>query len=219
MSEICDNLVFKARMDQIIKLLEDYKEYTEQGMPKDLGLFGEWLKQKYAGQEAYLTDEEEVNEAGLDAMASYVLGGLTNYVEAWVKLTYQDLPIVSLGDFGILKTVEFLQNPTKKMISDQVIMERTTCNESVKRLVKEGLLSEATDPKDRRMKRVQLTARGRDLIQILNQKMIALGKLLMGNLNEVEKKSLLPPLKKLADFHEVLYRQTEREKVKEWYGL
>lgn len=206
-------------MDEIIQLLEDYKAYREKGIPGDFGLFGEFLRQKYADAQEYLTDEEEVNEAGLDVMASYVLGGLTNYVEAWVKLTYQDLPLLSLGDFGIIKTVEFAKNPTKKMIADSVIMERSTCIESIKRLIDKGLLSEETDEKDRRMKRVRLTPYGEEIVQLLYERMRSLGKLLVGNLNEVEKKSLLPPLKKLLDFHEHLYRHKDRQKIKELYKL
>ena len=206
-------------MDKIIQLLQDYQAYSEKGIPEDFALFGEWLKQKYADEQEYLTNAQDVNEAGLDVMAAYVLGGLTSFVEMWLKLSYQDIPLGSLGDFGILKGVEFMRNPSKKMIADQLIMERTTCMESIKRLVKEGVLSEETDPDDRRVKRVSLTPYGREVTEKVNQKMMALGHLLMGNLSEVEKKSLLPPLKKLLDFHDYLYRKKGKEEVKELYNL
>ncbi|MEM6634121.1 MAG: MarR family winged helix-turn-helix transcriptional regulator, partial [Bacteroidota bacterium] len=189
------------------------------GIPGDFHLFGEWLKQKYADSQEYLTEEEEINRIGVDVMTSYLIGGLTGYLETWLKLAYQDLPIVSLGDFGIIKAVEHHQNPTKKMIADSLIMERTTCMESIKRMVKEGLLTEETDSKDRRMKRVRLTPKGREMSMLLNKKMSALSTLLVGNLDELEKKSLIPILKKLNKFHEFLYREKSREEVKERYYL
>ncbi len=209
----------KAGMETIIRLLTDYQEYARSGNPEELGQFGEWLRQKYAGEVEYATDDEEVNEAGLDVMASYVLGGLTNFTEYWVKLAYQDLPLLSLGDFAIIKTIEYLGNPTKKTIAAEVVMERTTCNESIKRLSKAGLLSEETDAQDRRMRRVRLTPAGEEMVRVLNQRMTALGALLMGNLDEVEKKSLIPPLQKLLNFHRYLYRNKEKQEVKELYRL
>lgn len=206
-------------MDHIIQLLQDYQAYQETGLGEDLGLFGEWLRQKYIDKENIQTDEEDVNEAGLDIMVSYMLGGMSAYMDYWVKQFYHDLPLVSMGDFGIIKSVEFRKNPTKKMIYEDQIMERTTCIESIKRLVKKGILNEETDPHDKRMKRVTLSEEGEKLNEMLNIKMMALGKLLVGNLNEVEKKSLMPALKKLNDFHAQLYRNSDVEKVKEMYGV
>lgn len=206
-------------MEDVIELLKDYQTFQKQGHKGDFLHFGEWLKQKYAPKETYLTNEEEVNEAGLDVMASYLIGGLSNYVEVWVKLTYQDLPLNSLGDFGIMKIVEFAKNPTKKVIVENSVMERTTCIESIKRLTKEGLFAETIDPKDRRKRRVSLTAKGEEMIELLNVRMMALGKLLSGNLDELEKKSLLPILNKLIDFHDQLYRQKDRQAIKEQFGL
>ena len=206
-------------MDQIIKLLQDYKEYNEKGIPEDLGLFGEWLKQKYADASTYKTDREAVDQYGIDVMASYFLCGLGSFVDHWLKLSFQELPLVSLGDFGIIKKVEHYGNPSKKMIADALIMERTTCIESIKRLTKKGLLTEKTDKEDQRMKRVSLTPYGQEVSAQLNIKMSALGSLLVGNLNEVEKKSLVPILKKLVEFHDYLYRKKDKEEVKALYNL
>ena len=173
-------------MDQIIRLLTDFKEFSETTRSDNFALFGEWLKQKYGEEQHYLTDRDAVNEAGLDVMASYLLGGLTSYAEAWVKLTYEGLPLISLGDFAILKTIERLEHPSKSEVADQVTMERTTCIESIRRLVRNGILQEAGDPADRRLKRVSLTREGREILGVVDTKMVALGTLLMGNLNQMD---------------------------------
>ncbi|HMQ48796.1 MAG TPA: MarR family winged helix-turn-helix transcriptional regulator [Saprospiraceae bacterium] len=206
-------------MEKAIQLLLAFQEFSQSHHSEDLSLFGEWLKQR-SGQEAdYLTDEPSVNEAGLDIMASYLIGKLSSYVETWVKISYQDLPILSLGDFGIIKTVESLGNPTKKEIAAQSIMERTTCMESIKRMIRLGLLEEYTDQVDKRLKRVMLTSEGQHLTALLNKKMMSLGILLMGNLNEVEKKSLVVILKKLNDFHDNLYQKRDDLNIAALYQL
>lgn len=206
-------------MDNIIQLINDYKVFTEQLHSEDPVLFGEWLKQKYAPSTHYLTNDSEVNEAGLDVMAAYLLGGLTSYVEAWVKLTYQDLPILSLGDFAIIKAVQYLLHPRKKDIMNQTIMERTTCMESIKRLIKVGILKEYNDEKDKRVKRVVLTSIGEELVIKIDKKMMNLSKLLVGNLSEIEKKSLLSLLQKLNNFHAELYQKRDTINIKQQYEL
>ncbi|MEL6924771.1 MAG: MarR family winged helix-turn-helix transcriptional regulator [Bacteroidota bacterium] len=206
-------------MDKAIQLLKEFQEFSEKGNKADFGLFGEWLKQKHAPESNLATDKAEVNDAGLDAMAGYLLGGLGSYADVWIKLSYQTLPLVSVQDYGIIKTVQYVGNPTKKMLVEKAVMERSTCIEAIKRLVREGLLKEEVDKKDRRLRRVRLTAKGKKLIPLVDEKMKALGTLLVGNLTEVEKKAIFTPLKKLLDFHEHLYHEVDRDQIKKVYQI
>ncbi len=206
-------------MDHIIWLLSDFKEFSESARSDSFSLFGEWLKQKYGPENEYITDEEAVNRAGLDVMASYLIGGLASYAEVWVKVTYEGLPLLSLGDFAILKTIQQLGNPSKTQVAEEVTMERTTCIESIKRLARNGILQEETDPSDRRLKRVRLTPDGQALLRVVDAKMVSLGKLLVGNLSHMEKKSLIPLLNKLKCFHEDLYKNRAQIDIKTLYNL
>lgn len=206
-------------MDHLIRLLGDFRDFHQETGSENFVIFGEWLKQRYAQADQYYTDEPSVNEAGLDVMASYLIGGLTSYVETWVKLTYDGLPLISLGDFGIMKSVEQLGRPSKKEIVERVIMEHSTCIEAIRRLIRSGLLEEETDEKDKRLKRVMLTTSGKMLLAEVDQKMMGLGTLLMGNLTEMEKRSLIPVLKKLNDFHRDLYRNKNGVDIRRLYGL
>jgi DNA-binding MarR family transcriptional regulator len=206
-------------MEEAISLLREYQRFTQHTGSNRLEDFADWIKQKHTASQPYQTDDNEVNEAGLDVMVSYLLGGLTGYTEAWIKLTFQELPLVSIVDFAILKTVEYHNKPSKKEIAEQVITERTTCIESIKRLVKEGLLAEEIDKTDKRMVRVKLTKAGIRMIDVLNEKMKSLGTLLVGDLDEAEKKSLVVMLNKLSRFHDRLYRNKSREEVKASFSL
>ncbi|MEL6357425.1 MAG: MarR family winged helix-turn-helix transcriptional regulator [Bacteroidota bacterium] len=205
-------------METAIQLLTEYDEYLRHGIPGDMALFGEWLKQKYSKQEHHSPQESDF-EQGIDMMTGNQLGGLTPFVETWTKLAFQDIPLVSLNDFGILKTVQFLGAPTKKTILANAVMERTTCNEIIKRLIREGVFQESVDQEDRRLRRVQLTEIGKKMVPIVDRKMEALNKLLVGNLTEVEKRSILSPLKKLSEFYDYLYRQRSKEEIKALYKL
>ncbi|MEL6276734.1 MAG: winged helix DNA-binding protein, partial [Bacteroidota bacterium] len=65
-------------------------------------------------------------------------------------------------------------------IFEATIMERTTCNESIKRLTKKGFFSESIDPSDRRLRRVTLTESGKEMTRVATEKMIGLSGLLLG---------------------------------------
>lgn len=206
-------------MDQIIRLMEHFRDFGQEHQSTDLGAFGRWLAAQYADSQLAETPVAEVNAAGVEVMNAFFLGGLTAFVEVWIKLTFQGLPLLSLGDFGILKTVERLQAPTKSQVADAVIMERTTCMESIKRLIRKGIFSETTDPHDRRMKRVEVTAYGKEVSQELDGRMRQLGLLLMGSLTIEEMHQLLPLLKKLHTFHHQLYRGQSAEEIVRRYQL
>lgn len=207
-------------MKELVNLVNDYQYFVEETGILDLQPFANWLSKKYTNINDFKTREHTVNEAGLDVMASYLLGGLSSYVEAWVKICFEGSPLYSLTDYGIIKTVQYSHiPPSKTQIAENVIAEKTTCIEAIKRLVKAGILSEIDDEKDKRVKRVQLTNEGIHLINTIDSKMKSLGKLLMGSLDNQEKLSLLPILQKLNDFHNELYRNKTKEEVKSKYKI
>ena len=206
-------------MEQIFQLIKDYEKYLKEGNSENLGLFGEWLKQKHSKPTEYLSKEASVNAIGPGIIAAYLLGGMSAYMEMWSRLAFSDIPIAGMMDFGILKKVEKYKNPAKKVIISEAIAERTSCVEAIKRLVRIGILTEVVDKEDKRMKRVSLTEKGHELVKVIDIKMFNLGKLLMGTLTDTEKNSLIPPLKKLMGFHENLNKTKEKKDIKKIYKI
>lgn len=207
-------------MEDAIHLLSEYKAFIEASHSRDLALFGEWLKQKHASPNDYKTGDDEVNEAGPDVIASYLLGMLAGFTEVWTKITFADVPLHSLSDFIILETIKEMEHPSKSEVANRVVMEQSTCIETIKRLVKKELLDEKTDANDRRIKRVSLSEKGSELLELLEQqRMPNLGKLLVGQLNDVEKKQMIGSLKKLFDFHQNLYLKRNEIDIAATFGL
>jgi len=205
-------------MDKAIELLRAFQRFQQTAHSQDLGLFGQWLTQEFGSKAAFATDDEEVDVEGPDVMGAYLLGSLTSYLEVWVKMYFQELPIRSLSDFAILKTIEGMGSPSKKEVAQRVVMEHSTCIESIKRLVRQDLLKEETDQADKRLKRVSLSKEGRMLNANLEDRVRNLGKLLLGNLNEQEKTELIPLLSKLRGFHDRLYQQRHETDIRSIFG-
>jgi DNA-binding MarR family transcriptional regulator len=182
-------------------------------------IFGEWLKQRHCNHLDFITDNADVNEAGTDSKVSYLMLKTMAYAEIWGKVSFNDVPIQSFGDYAILKIVFELKNPSKKQISKLVLMEPTTCIESIKRLMKNGLLKEEKDEDDKRIRRVSLTDQGHELLIKLDNKLQNISSLLMGDLTEPEKLSLIPILKKLSSYHQNIYSSFEKPEIKRIFKI
>ena len=206
-------------MEKLIELITYYRDFTEDTHSEDLTFFVDWLKQKMGEEEELSTDNANVNSGGLDVMISYLVGSLTRFLDIWLKVAYEGLPLISLGDFTIVKVIQNKGNPSKKEIAREAMMERTSCNEALRRMLKSGIIREEVDTDDKRVRRVTLTKEGKMLLLEVDKRMMQLSKLLMGNLTEVEKRSIFPALDKLKNFHENLYTKKDDIDISKLYGL
>ncbi|OJU06894.1 MarR family transcriptional regulator [Metarhizobium album] len=65
------------------------------------------------------------------------------------------------GQFSLLMSLNRPEPPPMKPVADLLAMDRTTLTAMLKPLSRRGLVEIATDPKDRRGKRLKLTEEGR----------------------------------------------------------
>ncbi len=198
-------------MKDVIVLLGHYEEFKIEHPEQGLAFFGEWLKQQLAPTPDLLTNEQIVDETDLEVVFSYLLGGLAGYFEVWVKRTFADLPLRSLADMSILKSVAQLQRPSKKEVVLANIAEPSTCIEIIKRLTRDGVFQEHVDDVDRRIRRVSLTDYGHQMNQLVDERMANLGRLFTGNLSAIEMRSIILILKRLVDYHRELYQNRDQE--------
>lgn len=68
------------------------------------------------------------------------------------------------GQFSLLMSLNRLEPPVIGSVASLLAMDRTTLTANLKPLERRGLVSVAIDPKDRRSRRLTLTAAGRDLL-------------------------------------------------------
>ena len=204
-------------INQIIKLIEYWKAFRAQGAAGNLEAFGQWLAQQEAQNKTFDVPNEYFQSPNL--AVGFLLGNVMAYAEVWTKLAFRDLPLQGFHDFGMLKFVEDKTNPTKKEVAADSILEDSTTFEAIKRLGKQGLLAEAPDPKDRRVRRVTITEAGKQVVQQAMQQAVAMSDLLVGNLDAQEKEALINMLQKLAQFHDHMYRNTTKEHVITQYKM
>ena len=81
------------------------------------------------------------------------------------------------------------------------LMELSPGREVIRRLLRLELIEEFPDPDDGRAKRVQLTAKGREMYQQVETEIDKVGKIISGNLTLEEKHHMVAMLGKLVHFH------------------
>jgi len=97
-------------------------------------------------------------------------------------------------------------------------MEKSSGNEVLKRLLKQGLIQETPHPEDRRSKLVMLTDAGRAAFQSVQTGIERLSDVVVADLSEDEKASLLHLLTKLHHFHKPIFEAADEETLGEMLG-
>ncbi len=72
---------------------------------------------------------------------------------------------LKVGQFSVLRAVNFLKQTTNKELQRGLVLDQTTLSRSLKPLIRDGLLLVTTDEKDKRSKLIQLSKKGLKLYQ------------------------------------------------------
>ncbi len=198
--------------EKILQLLSYWKEFTEKE-PADLSAFGKWLQEQAESQDEKQATEGEKpfrdqyihDEVSVEDRLVLLWGRLQRFTHLWSRKALKDMPLHSIEEFGLIKTVELLREVRKSDLVKHTLMETTTCFEMIKRLVKAGYLEEKVDPEDRRSRKVSLTKKGMLLSVESEPQIKMLSRLLIGNISQSQKLALLDVLQALDGFHSELY--------------
>jgi MarR family transcriptional regulator, lower aerobic nicotinate degradation pathway regulator len=213
-------------LGELIELLEAY-EAGQEGREETLIGFSVWLGQhlgypnpdlsipaEAAGEKQPWADHES------KTILTILIAYLYRYAKHYSKKALEDTPLSTLDEFTFLATLSYRGNLTKTELINLHLLEITSGIEIIKRLEKGDLLESYADPNDRRSKRVKLTSRGREVLEVVMKKMDLVAQVVSGDLSEAEQQRLLPILHRLNDFHAVIHhqdRKSDLEAIKEKY--
>lgn len=200
-------------LHELVELLDRYEdENGEQRM--DILSFTLWLnshlgrkeREKSGGKEK-VTDVNSVLgfEYTMEAKISTLLTNLFKYAKHYTKYALDDSPLATLDDFGFLASLGYNENMTKTELSHHNLLEITSGNEIIKRLLKSGFIEEYDDPNDRRSKRVKITPLGLKVLHETFIRMDQVSNIVAADLNTEEKIHLLNILNKMDDFHRKIH--------------
>jgi len=202
-------------LDELMEVLARWKDFKNQ-QGKGLANFGKYLQDKHPEKGKVPIDfAVEGIENDDFAVLGRLWGRLSRFTHFLTKKAFQDLPLKSFDDFGILMYVSIKKNPKKTDIINYSLLENSTCFEIIKRLVRQNLLTEEADPQDRRSIQVQLSKQGLEVLSKAVIKAYQTAKILAGDLSKQQRSDLLQLLGQLDHFHSFLHEVYPNENMEE----
>ena len=140
---------------------------------------------------------------------------LSKYFRWYAKSFLNANGLNSMDEYFFLVSIYNRGTPAKNEVYKDTISELTTGTQMMKRLIEIGMVKEIVDKKDKRIKRVELTAKGkRTRENVLEQSKKDLF-LKAGNLSEEEKIQLKSSLTYLEKFHSEIYQNDGDKSIDE----
>lgn len=205
-------------LDNGIKLLQLYQEFIKKNPNGDLSEFGKSLS----------NDKNEENEKdelaqmskkmpfpfpaqSADEYIGWVWGRMMSFTQIWEKKAFANQTIHNLTEFGVALFVMSHEGCSKSEVANHSLQEKTTIFETIKRLVKNGILEEKANETDKRSKHLKLTEKGRIASFSVMNRANEVSQHLVGNLSKAEKIKLFDSLIKLDGYHQHCYQKYKNE--------
>lgn len=155
------------------------------------------------GVDQWRADLPNVNSNYTDI--SILVAIMFRYAKGYVKKAMKNSLLKTADEFSFLITLLTYNSMTKMELINSQIMEKTSGNEIINRLIKLDLIAQELNPDDKRSMRISISPKGKiELFKLLPQ-MQMVSEIVAGNLNENEKYALLYILRKLDRFHNDIY--------------
>ena len=192
----------------LMKSLLDYIDlYEEEADNANLEEFSVFLKdrvfgaKKYKNATTYNKDDYRDFRSYAEIEFSIGLTTLFRFAKFYIKKAFTDQAFKTLDEFGFLASLLREGSLLKSELIQKHLLEISSGSEILKRLIKQGLIYEFADDKDRRAKRVALTDAGKAEIFSAFDEMHRVSEIVMGTLTEQEMKDTLAVFRKLIYFH------------------
>ncbi len=198
-------------MSEQIKLIKELIDYVESYKVEvgnsDIKEFSVYLRDKVLCTEPKAAEPEPET---LDYMKykdypevefSTLLTSLYRFARHYVKKAFTSSSIKTLDEFGFLATLLKEKSLLKNELITRHIMEMSSGSEILKRLIKNNLVYEYPDARDKRAKRVSLTEKGfQEVVNAFND-MHKVSEIVIGNLSQTEITEAITVLNKLNFYH------------------
>lgn len=141
---------------------------------------------------------------------SILIAVMFRHAKGYVKKAMKNSLLKSADEFSFLITLLTYDSMSKIELINSQIMEKTSGNEIINRLIKLGFIEQEANPHDKRSLNIRISQKGRnELMKILPQMQIV-SEIVSGNLTENEKYALLYILRKLDRYHNEIFHNKRK---------
>lgn len=200
-------------MKPIVELITAWADYESENPAANVAEFCSHFLMEHKGQA--LPDLTAVTLKDLDT--DQELASLINQLNAihviYAKAVLKEFPGIELEWFYFMKAIDQFQEARKSDIVAAVFFEQSTGIDILNRIKKAGLLTERSDPADKRAKLVKLSTKGGKLLQLLHQSLFKADQLLFHELSPSNKKLLINLLNDIQQKHQLLISENKHKQM------
>ncbi|HRW62574.1 MAG TPA: MarR family winged helix-turn-helix transcriptional regulator [Bacteroidales bacterium] len=130
---------------------------------------------------------------------------IARFEEFYIRKYLVDLPINSRLEYTFLYTINRYEEARKTELINIHLVEYTTGMDTIRRLIKNGLLYESQDKKDKRAKLLKLTKHGQEILNKANSRIEESRNMFLACVSPNKWKKTLPVLREIEEFHTDIY--------------
>lgn len=195
---------------ELVNLFDSFNNETES---EDIKEFSVWLNRRM--HESKRHKAKDVTNIEDNRFVVWNIHRLSKYFRWYAKSFLNANGLNNMDEYFFLVSINNRGTPAKNEVYKDTISELTTGTQMMKRLIDIGMIKEIADKKDKRIKRVELTAKGRKTREnVLEQSKKDL-LLKAGNLSGEEKIQLKSSLTYLEKFHGDIYQNDADKSIDE----
>lgn len=203
---------------QLLKeLIENLETFEAQFNSGNLEDFRIWLNEqayrKDSPKELFEKFNKEVYNLENEICKQVIL--LSRFSRQMIRRGLEDFPALANEEFTYIYRLMDYGTLSKMELIEKNGHEKQTGMEIIRRLVKNGYLHETEDPNDKRKIRISVSELGRQIFDNSVLPTTEIARVLSGKLETAEKMTLLEILKKLNDFHFVVYHKYRQADITE----
>lgn len=190
---------------KVVALVNYFEQFHAETGKDDIKEFSVWLNRNLHGPE---TSQNKNNSSIEDnRLMVWNIHRLSKYFRWHAKSVLNANGLSSMDEYFFLVSILKRGTPAKNEVYKDTISELTTGTQMMKRLIEIGMVKEVVDKNDKRIKRVELTAKGKRTRENIFEQSKKDLQLKAGNLSVAEKKQLKSSLSYLEKFHTEIYQQ------------
>lgn len=192
-----------------LPLIEAWENYLEISNKADVKDFAFWLlkkenieikKEEKALDVYFESNTQEHKYAYKSSEAAFLLWRLSKFIRYYTKPVLIENGLASQDDFAILSHIDYRKSCSKREVTEANIIDSTTGIEIIKRLIKQGLVSEKLNNDDKRQKIISLTKLGKVKLYSIYAGFSKIQDV-MADMNVEQRELLIQTLKNLDLFH------------------
>lgn len=194
-----------------IQLLETFEAtmQVENKYTKDINGFRHWIVDHLEEEMTSIEPDWEGKDNGRspESVINTLIVHMNRYAKTYSRSAIHDSDFSTQEDFIYLINLKAFGAMTKMELIRKNIQDKPVGMQIINRLIQHGWVTQQDSETDKRSKIIQITAKGLAALQKQMGRIRRATEIVTGNLTYSEKMELIRLLKKLENFHQLIFEQ------------